>query len=348
VPWDRERYRREVLEPARQSGNVLPADLYTRYGLRPGESDRGAFTRQVAQVVTYWDELDRRGRYVRLARTLLTAHADLEREGTLTPQKFSARYEADRRELAQRLERMAETEARSATHAGPDTVTRISEALAVTEAEVGAALRRAGVLVVGAFPELPARQHPKQADLAKHVEQLGKRLSAEVLFGDAVRDGFCVLDGFRLAGGQGLAGAVLRAARDRTAALPHTDPVRAPTENVLAILGAAARRPGDLDALLLSEIVERLRPLAGVGFSQLAIAQEARDLGLDENEAGLLAGALLAQKTPERTEVLRRQVAEAFEDSRLRAAQRLAVELPAADPLLDLLAARNARVAALI
>jgi len=27
VPWDREQYRLEVLEPARQAGNVPPADL---------------------------------------------------------------------------------------------------------------------------------------------------------------------------------------------------------------------------------------------------------------------------------------------------------------------------------
>ena len=69
----------------------------------------------------------------------------------------------------------------------------------VTDAEVTEALQRAGVRVVATFPELPAAPHPKQADLAQHVRQLSKRLSAEVVFGDAVRHGFRVLGGFRLA-----------------------------------------------------------------------------------------------------------------------------------------------------
>ena len=39
MPWDREQYRLEVLEPARQAGNVPPADLYVRYGLPSDISD---------------------------------------------------------------------------------------------------------------------------------------------------------------------------------------------------------------------------------------------------------------------------------------------------------------------
>lgn len=347
MSWDRERYRREVLEPARLARNAPPRDLYARYGLGPGEPEPSVFTRQVDQVVGYWRELDHRGRYQHLARALLTAHSALERDGTLTPQRFAARYETDRREQARRLARIAEAEARSATHAGPVAVARLGEALSTSEAEVIAALRQAGIRVVSAFPELPAGQHPKQADLSQNVNQLGMRLSPEVLFGDDVRGGFRVLDGFRLTDGRGLDQAVLRAGRDRTAALPHTDPARAPTENVLAILGAAARRPGDLDALLLSEVVERLRTFAGKGFVPLTITQEARDLGLDKDEAGLLAGALVAEEAPDRTGAVRRQAGEALDDGRLRSAQRLAAELPAADPLLELLAARNARVAAL-
>jgi hypothetical protein len=348
VSWERERYRLQVLEPARQSGNVPPPDWYVRYGLRGGHSDQGAFASQVAEVLAYWRELDRRGgRYQQLARALLTAHAELERDGPLTLQKFASHHEKARQEQAQRLARMAEAEARSATHAGPATIARLREALAVTETEVAAALSQAGVRVVSAFPRLRAQQHPKQAALAQNARQLGLRLSTEVLFGDAVRGGFRVLDGFRLASGRGLDEAALRAARDRTAVLPHADPARAPTEAILAILGVAARRPSDLDELLLSEVVERLRPLASRGFPQLAIAQEARDLGLNEDEAGLVAGALLAGETPRRQEALRRQAAEALDAGRLRAAQRLAQQLPAADSLGERIAARDVRVAAL-
>lgn len=347
MAWDRERYRREVLEPARQSGNVPPRDLYVRYGVRGGRSDPGALAQQVDEAVAYWRELDHSGRYQRLARVLLTAHAELERGGPLTPEKFSAEQEKNRQEQAQRLTRMAEAEARSATHAGPDTVTRLHKALAVAEAEVAAALSEAGVRVVAAFPALPAGPHPKQAALAQNVQQLGRRLSAEVVFPDAVRVSFRILDGFRLADGRRVDEEALRAARDRTAALPYTSPATAPTGSVLAILGAAARHPGELDELLLSEVVETLRPLAGQGFPQLAIAREAIDLGLDEDEAGLLAGALLVREAPGRQEASHRQATEALDAGRLRTAQRLAREMPATDPLTERIAAQDARVAAL-
>jgi hypothetical protein len=347
VAWDRERYRREVLEPARQSRNVPPTDLSVRYDLR-GRPGPSAFTSQVAAVTAYWHELDRPGgRYQQLAIALLTAHADLERDGPLTPQKLSSHQDKARTEQTQRLARMAQEEARSATHADRATVQRLAKAAPASEAEVVAALGQAGVKVVDAFPALPAEQHPKQADLAQNVRLLGLRLSAQVPFGDAVGDGFRVLDGFRLADGRRLDEAALRKARDSTAKLAHTDPARAPAEKILAILSTAARRPGDLDQLMLSEVVERLRSQASPGFSQHAIAQEARDLGLDEDEAGLVAGALLTGEMPRRGEALRTQAAEALEAGRLRSAQRLARELPPGDPLAARIAATDARVAAL-
>ncbi|MFY9928877.1 MAG: hypothetical protein WAK82_12800, partial [Streptosporangiaceae bacterium] len=82
--WSREEYLAGVLDPARKAGNVPPPDLYTRYGLPDGITDRAAFTRQVAEVVAFWRELKTRRTYARLADTLLTAHAELERAGRLT------------------------------------------------------------------------------------------------------------------------------------------------------------------------------------------------------------------------------------------------------------------------
>ena len=350
VAWDRERYRQDVLEPARRGGSVPPPDLYTRYGVR-GDllGDPAAFARRVGEVTDYWRELTGNLSYQQLARALLAAHSALERDGPLTPVKLAAHTVAARQEQTRRLARMAGAEAGSATHAGPDTVLRLRDALggSVTESDVAGALSQAGVQVVSAFPELPAEPHAKQPDLARLTRQLGKRLSIEVVFGDAVRHGFRVLGGFRLADGRTLDEAALRAARDRTAALPFTDPAKAPVENVLAILGTAARQPGGLDALLLSEVTERLRPLADRGFLQRPIALQARDLGLDENEAGLLAGALLTTNTLKEEDALRAQATEALHAGRLRAAQRLAAELPAADPVAERIAAQDARVAAL-
>ena len=101
-----------------------------------------------------------------------------------------------------------------------------------------------------------------------------------MVFGDAASRGFRILGGFRLADGRGLGEAEIAAARNRWQALPYADPAMTPSENVLAILRAAARVPGELDTLLLSEIVERLRPLARSGFVQRAIATQAHELGL--------------------------------------------------------------------
>ena len=118
--------------------------------------------------------------------------------------------------------------------------------------------------------------------------------SAAVVFGNEAGQGFRVLGGFRLADGRALDDEAITAARGRVDALPYADPAKAPSENVLAILRAAARKPGELDALLLSEVVERLRPLARSGFVQRAIAAQARESGLDEDKAGLIAAAIAA------------------------------------------------------
>ena len=153
-----------------------------------------------------------------------------------------------------------------------------------------------------------------------------------------------MLSGFRLTDGRRLDEAAIAAAGSRVNALPYSDPARTPSENVLAILRAAARAPGDLDALLLSEVVERLRPLASGGFVQRVIATQAHELGLEPNEAGLIAAALLAMNT---SETLRQQAEDELTGRRLRAAQRLAAGLAAHDPLRQRIAAVDAEVTAL-
>jgi hypothetical protein len=347
VAWDCERYLAEVLDPARKAGNVPPTDLYRRYGLPPHAIDQLAFQARVGEVVACWKQLKGRHQYTSLAEGLLAAHAKLKQAGDLTQQGF-ARHQAEARkaQLAQ-LARLAESEASQATHVGPASVARLRDALrgAVSDDDVREALGRAGVRVVSHYPVLPAKPHPKQADLARNCDQLGLRLSAEVVFGRAVGHGFRILGGFRLADGRALTEAEISDARDRLAKLPFADPAKVPSGNVLAILRATARTPGALDTLLLSEIVERMRVWADRGFVQKAVAGQGRDLGLDEDEAGLLAAAILLGGT---REALSRQVADELASGRLRSAQRLSVGLLAEDPLLERIAAASAEVSAII
>ena len=259
-----------------------------------------------------------------------------------------AEHQAEARNTRlERLARLAQSEADQATHVGPASVARLRDALGggVSDDDVREALGRAGVQIVTQYPALPVKPHPKQADLARLRDQLGLRLSAEVVFGHEVARGFRILGGFRLADGRALTEPEIAAARDRLARLPFSDPVKTPSENVLAILRAAARTPGALDTLLLSEVVERLREWADRGFVQKVIAGQGRELGLDENEAGLLAAAL---KLGGGHEVLGRQVADELAGGRLRSAQRLALGLPADDPLLERIAAVSAEVSAII
>jgi hypothetical protein len=336
VTWDRERYRLEVLDPARQRGNVPPADLYVRYALPRDTAAPDAFARQISEVLGYWQELRNRRTYARLADTLIAAHAELERTGQLTPERLANRH----REQIERLSRLAASEAGAATHVGLSTVTRLRAALgmSVTEEEVAQALASAGVRVVEEFPPLPGAPHPRQPALAEHVQVLGLQLSAEAIYGTVVRQGFRILGGFQLSDGRRPGEAAIAAKRQEAAALPHSDPAKAHTDGVLALLSGAART-GDLDALLLSEIVEWLRQFAERGFIQRAIATQARELGLVEDEAGVVAAAMLSRDT---VDTLRQQVAAELATGRLRAAQRRAPGLPADDPLRERLAELDA------
>jgi hypothetical protein len=347
VTWDRDRYLAEVLEPARKAGNVPPLDLYARYGLPRDIHDEAVFAHQIAEVLAFWRELRTRRTHARLADTLITAHADLERTGRLTLQSFAERHTDARRGQLERLTRLAEAEAGVATHVGPSAVRRLNLVLdgAVSETDIIEALGKAGVRVVGEFPRLPRAPHSKQADLARYVAQLGVRLSGAVVFGDAIGQGFTILDGFRLAEGRVLAEAAIAEASERIAELSHADPAKATSENVLAILSTAARKPGDLDALLLSEIVERLRALAHSGFLQRAVATQAQELGLVEEEAGLIAAAILA---PDTLDGVRQQIEQDLAAGRLRNAQRRAADLPVDDPLREETAAAAAAVAAIV
>ena len=346
MAWDPEKYRVEVLDPARRAGNVPPPDLYVRYGLPRDISNQKAFDERITEVVDYWQTLKSKRTFARLAEQLIAKHAELERSGRLTLRRLAEMDANAHRKQIEQLAELAQTEANGTSHAGPGTVAKLRGALrgAITEAEVREALRKAGVRVVDELPEMPTQRHPKLTDLIRDVNLVSLRLSPEAVFEAAKLPGFRVLGGFRLRGGERLTEEAIADARRRVDAWPHHDPAKTPTKNILAILSAAARNPAELTALLLSEIAERLRGLADDDFAQRTIAGEARNLGLDEEEAGLIAAAMLVRKS---VGPIRQQVEEELVVGRLRLAQRLVASLPADDPLRQTVAERDAEVAAL-
>ena len=64
------------------------------------------------------------------------------------------------------------------------------------------------------------------------------------------------------------------------------------TGPALSILAAAAQEPGALDDIAVWEVVEVLRPLARLGYSQRALTEQAARLSLERDEAEVLAAAV--------------------------------------------------------
>jgi hypothetical protein len=144
---------------------------------------------------------------------------------------------------------------------------------------------------VADLPDLPVRPpgalgpHPEFADL---LPRLGRKLSIELVFGSSLKRGFRVLEGLRLEDGRRLDSEVIDEARQQVpAGARHDDWSR-----VLSILADAAREPGALDGIAFWEVVEVLRPLARLGYSQRALTEQAARLSLERGEAEVLAAAV--------------------------------------------------------
>jgi hypothetical protein len=193
---------------------------------------------------------------------------------------------------AQRLDRGAAAVSEDASCVGPGRVDqlRAESGPGVTAAEARSALERRGVRVAE-LPSLPVQppsaiaRHPEFADL---LTRLGRKLSIEIVFGSALRHGFRVLTGLRLEDGRHLDREVIDEAGQQTpAGAMHDDWSR-----VLSILADAAQEPGALDGIAFWEVVEVLRPLARLGYSQRALTEQAARLSLERGEAEVLAAAV--------------------------------------------------------
>lgn len=193
---------------------------------------------------------------------------------------------------AQRLDRGAAAVAEDASCVGSGRVDRLCAMAGpdVTTAETRSALERRGVRVAE-LPHLPVQppgalgRHPEFADL---LPRLGRKLSIELVFGSSLTRGFRVLGGLRLQDGRRLDSEVIDEARQQVpAGAMHDDWSR-----VLSILANAAKQPGALDDIAFWEVVEVLRPLARLGYSQRALTEQAARLALERGEAEVLAAAV--------------------------------------------------------
>jgi hypothetical protein len=325
MAFDSERYRKEVLDPARARGNQPPADLLARYALADHPpSDLGP---HIGQVVNYWRTLTRSNVYKKLAQSLLVAHEELEREGFLkSRERLEGRSRGERSAAQERLSQRAQVLAGASSCVSPVTLSRLVEDSAglLDELAVRATLQRQGLRVVEPLM-LPSAAPPKYAALQQHLAIAGVRLSPEVVFENLPRDGFSLLRGFRLrSSGQRLDAAQIAGARQRLEQAAHNDRKTA-RSNVLTILADAAKLDR-LDALLLWEVVQVLRQAPGAFASQRALAAEARALGLDAGEAELLGLSVFeAGLGVHRVAVA--EVQQHLVSGSLREAQRLAISI---------------------
>lgn len=326
---ERERYEREVLEPARASRR-MPEDLFLRYAITEQDrsvlsTDRAKFGTHVAEVCKYWRS-KQRGVFKKIARDLVAAHEDLERSQKLTYTHFDNQTRAAKERARRELHELAQS--LTTSHIDHNTLGSLAETVLLPHAEVERALHEHGVRVVAALPELPTVPPiPKFSALQEHLRTRGADFSPMVVFGtERVRAGFTVLHGFRLADGSRLEDAALQAAGRTVEVEAFTDRKTA-AESVLGILRAEpelARR----DAVVLWEILTDLRQLPS-GIAERGLAHRWVRRGLDKDEADILAAAVRAggAGTDARSQA-ETHVPELLAGGQLRAAER---HLPALD-----------------
>jgi len=191
---------------------------------------------------------------------------------------------------SQRLDRGAAAMSEDASCVGQWHVERLcaESGPEVTAAEAREALERQNVRVaelprLPAEPPMPLALHP---DFTDCVARLGRKLSLELVFGNA-KYGFRLLDGLRLDDERKLDGEAIEEARRQVPAINRDD-----SQRVLSVLAEAAQQPGRLDEIVLWEVVQMLRALVRLDYSQRAMTEQVVRLSLERREAETLAAAV--------------------------------------------------------
>ena len=298
---DDERYKREVLEPARAAGDQPPEDLRVRYAL-PDPLTAAGVAARVREVRQCWRRARGQLKYRKLVDRLEAEHRELA-------PLFAAAERGDLRPLAERLaggqersrERRARARARLADAAGmlravtPAELEGIARTSGVSRAELEslAASDRIEVREPDALPvTAPYAAYRK---VRESLEVLGRRHLAEFVFGGRLRGPMRVLDGFAAPGPGGRplrldAEAVASTAeawarRGRDTSTTHADTVL-----------AALRSGADPVELVLFDVADRLRERLRQRASERALLGYAvEDLGVEPGDARRLVFAVLRE-----------------------------------------------------
>lgn len=329
--FDQERYRQEVLDPARKNGNTPPVDLFLRYGIDAARPPRGdAFDAHVTTVVKYWQTLGaQRIAYRKIVEALNVAHQNLRDRDQLSADHFLAERERVGRESSRALDQIVKD------LAGDPVVSAAALAAAaarfggvITEAKLREQLGRRRVRVIDELWPLPDSPPVKGRAVQRSVRTLGLPLSLHVLADVRPDLSFTLRSGLRV-NGSPLTGADFDKVR-QAAERRKQDDRKTATEDLVTNLSGALR-DGTLDQLLLWELTEAVRPAAQLGKLRV-VAREATQLGLQRDEAEEFALSVLdrGSAAPAQRDVAG-EIEELLGSGSLRAAERLLLTLPAGE-----------------
>jgi hypothetical protein len=156
---------------------------------------------------------------------------------------------------------------------------------------------------------------------------LGSTFSVEIVDSAELANGFAVLGRFRFTrpGAPGLDRQAIEAAKRRYTG--KRDERATAAHNVLAILSAKCEQPGQLDALLLWEVVEALRQALEAGLSQRMLAEVAVRWGLARGDADILSMSVFEAQATASPPAAVREIEALLGEGRLRAAERVVAGL---------------------
>jgi hypothetical protein len=295
---DADRYRREVLDPARRAGNRPPDDLVARYQLIEPLSPAGV-REQVEAALAHWHKQKASLAYRKVIDALEADHRRLQplfasaRDGD--PRPLQAEIEAAR---VRRRTRGATLRGELTSLAGtlgmllPDVLEQMAgQGYDPAEVQATTAELRIEVRAPDTLPiEAPVRGF---AQLRENLATLDCRHIADFLFGrEALSNGFSVLDGFSVAGRS------LYLDDDAVRATAAGWAKRLEGKSVPEAVLAALRRlsPDERAALLVFECAYELRTWRDLRADSAALEQRALDLGLLKRDAQRFAFAVGSER----------------------------------------------------